>query len=149
MGNYEVPVPEHWLIFDHNYVAFTLINASPTVRRDGKLHMAAVVDIFPFRKRAIGAERLAFWLSLHRQWLEREGVKSVEERELNIGGASAHCIGGTELRDAVIRGKDLGVDTDIVSLDCQSTDGLEVLFVGEPSDVQPFYTLVSQIRKHE
>src|SRR6267378_2633133 len=64
MGNYEVPVPEHWLITDQNSVAFTLMNSAPNIPRDAKFHTTAVVTVFPFRQRPIGPEGLAFWTSL-------------------------------------------------------------------------------------
>jgi|SRR6266850_362520 len=149
MGNYEVPVPEHWLIADQNFVAFTLMNTSPTLPKDAQFHTTAVIDIFPFRTRAIGPEGLNFWLSLRRQWLEREGVKSLEEKQFNVNGAAIVCIGGSRLRDAIVRGKLPDFDTDIVSLECKSVDGLYILFVGEPSDLEPFYSFVSQIRRND
>lgn len=148
MGNYEVPVPAHWLILDQSSVAFTLMDTARTLpRRDGKFHTAAVIDIFPFRNRSIGADKLDFWLSLKRQWLEREGVKSIEEKRLTFGDDAVSCIGGSELR-AIMRDKPNFPDTDIVSLECKSADDLSIMFVGEPSDLQNFYTFVSEIRKH-
>ena len=149
MGNYEVPVPEHWLIADQNFVAFTLMNSAPTVPRDSKFHATAVVTVFPFRNRAIGTEGLAFWLSLQRQWLARDSVESVEEKTLKFGDESITCIGGRQL-NAILRGNLNQLETDIVSLNCMSERGLNILFVGEPSDLHFFYTFVSQIRgKHE
>lgn len=147
MGNYEVPVPENWLLTDHTYPAFTLVNAAPTYARDSKFHTMSVATIFPSPNRPVGTEGLNFWLSMKRQWLEREGVKSPEEKKLSANEAAIVCIGGSELKDAIVRDRLHGFDTDIVSLDCQSTDGLNVLFVGEPSDLQPFYSIVSQIRR--
>ena len=86
MGNYDVPVPEHWLILSRSSVAFTLMDTAKTSpRQDSKFHTAAVVDIFPFRNRSIGTDKLDFWLSLKRQWLERDGVKSIEEKKLSFG----------------------------------------------------------------
>src|SRR5580692_1064658 len=38
MGNYEVPVPEHWLITDQDFVAFTLMNSAPNILRDENSH---------------------------------------------------------------------------------------------------------------
>jgi hypothetical protein len=147
MGDYEVPVPEHWLITDQNYVAFNLINTASTLPRDAKFHTTTVITIFPFRNRPIGNEGLNFWLSLKRQWLEREGVKSQEEKKLNVSDAAVVCIGGSELRGAIVGNKLPGFDTDIISLECRSTDGLSILFVGAPSEIQPFYSFVSQIHK--
>lgn len=146
MGNYEVPVPEHWLIIDQNLVAFTLMNFAPNEPRDAKVETTAVVTVFPFRQRAIGHEGLAFWLSLQRQWLAREEVESVEEKTLRLGEESITCIGGRQL-NAILRGNPNHLETNIVSLNCMSERGLNILFVGEPSDLQFFYTFVSQIRR--
>jgi hypothetical protein len=146
MGNYEVPVPEHWLITDQSFVAFTLMNSAPNVPRDAKFHTTAVVTVFPFRQRAIGPEGLTFWLSLQRKWLARDEVESVEEKTLKFGDESITCIGGRQL-NAILRGNPNHLETDIISLNCMSEGGLNILFVGEPSDLQSFYTIVSQIRR--
>jgi hypothetical protein len=147
MGNYEVPVPGHWLITNQADGDFTLMNTAPTLPKDAKFHTTTVITIFPLRIRAIGNDGLNSWLSLKRQWLEREGVKSLEERKLNLSDAAIVCIGGSELKDAILRDKLRAFDTDIISLECRSTDDLSILFVGEPSDLQPFYAFVSQIRR--
>jgi len=146
MGNYEVPVPEHWLITDQNSVTFTLMNSARNVPRDAKFHTTAVVTVFPFRQRAIGPEGLAFWLSLQRQGLARDEVESVEEKTLKFGDESITCIGGRQL-NAILRKSPNHLETDIISLDCMSERGLRILMVGEPSDLQSFYTFVSQIRR--
>jgi hypothetical protein len=147
MGNYEVPVPEHWLITDRNFVAFSLMNTASTFPRDAKFHTADEIVVFPFGNRAIGNEGLDVWLSLRRQWFERERVKSVVEKKLTIGDAEAFCFGGSDLKDLIVGHGHPEFDTDVISLECRSTDDLSILFVGEPSDVQPFYTFVSQIRR--
>jgi hypothetical protein len=149
MGDYEVPVPEHWLIIDQNSVAITLFNTAPSLQRDGKFHTTAVVTVFPFRNHSIGPTGLASWRTRQHRWLEKEGVKSVEERSISFDGEESTCIGGSEFQDIVFRGRKDLPKTDIVSLDCMSADSLEISFVGEPSDLQPFYALVSQIRKYE
>jgi hypothetical protein len=146
MGNYEVPVPEHWFIFDQDDVAFTMMNTTPNFPRDHKFHTTAVITVFPFRKRAIGPNGLAFFLSHERQWLARDEVESVEEKTLKFGDESITCIGGHQL-NAILRGNSSHFETDVISLDCMSESGLNILFVGEPSDLQFFYTFVSQIRK--
>ena len=148
MGNYEVPVPAHWLIFDQSSVAFTLVNTDPTVpRRDGRFHTTALVTLFPFRHSSFGASQIEFWLSLQRQRLEREGVKSAAEKRLSFDDEAVICIGGSEL-SAMMRDEKAFPNTSVISLSCMSDQGLEILFVGEPSDLQPFYTFVSQIRRH-
>jgi hypothetical protein len=146
MGNYEVPVPEHWLIMDRSFEGFTLMNIAPNVSRDAKFHTTAVVTVFSFRQPAVGPEGLAFWLSLERQWLARDEVESVEEKTLKFGNESITCIGGRQL-NAILRGNSNHLETDIISLNCMSERGLKILFVGEPSDLQSFYAFVSQIRR--
>ena len=146
MGNYEVPVPEHWLITDQDFVAFTLMNSAPNIPRDTKIHMTAVITVFPFRERGIGPDGVAFWLSQQRQWLARDEVESVEEKTLVFGNESMTCIGGRQL-SAIARSSPNHLETDVISLNCMSERGLQILFAGEPSDVQSFYTFVSLIRR--
>jgi len=146
VGNYEVPVPEHWLITDQDFVAFTLMNSAPNIPRDTKIQMTAVITVFPFRERGIGPDGVAFWLSQQRQRLVRDEVESVEEKTLVFGNESMTCIGGRQL-SAIARSSPNHIETDIVSLDCMSERGLNIIFVGEPSDVQSFYTFASQIRR--
>jgi hypothetical protein len=146
MGNYEVPVPEHWLITEQDFVAFTLMNSTSNVPRDAKFHMRTVVRVFPFGQSGIGPDGVALWLSQQRQWLARDEVESVEEKTLKFGDESITCIGG-RLLSAILRGKPNLPKTDIVSLNCMSERGLNILFEGEPSDLQSFYSFVSQIRR--
>jgi len=148
MGNYEVPVLEHWLITEQDDVAVTLVNSTSNVPRDAKFHMRAVVTVsaIPFRQGGIGPGGVALWLSQQRQWLARDEVESVEETTLKFGDESITCIGG-RLLSAILRAKPNVPKTDIISLDCLSERGLSILFEGEPSDLQPFYTFVSQIRR--
>jgi len=148
-GNYEFPVPEHWLIIEKDFVGFTMLNTAPNLARDHKFHTTSVVTFFPFRNRPIGPAGLATWRALQHQRLEKEGVKSVEEKKVTFSGEELTCIGGNELQMIFsrIRNRPPGMDdANILSLDCLSTSNLEVMFVGEPSDLQPFYVLVSQIR---
>jgi len=146
LGNYEVPVPQHWFIYDQDYTAVTMMNAAPSLPRDNKFHTTASITVFPFRQRSIGPNGLAFWLSFERQRLAREGVESVQEETLKFADESITCIGGREL-NAILRDNPNHLETDIVSRNCMSERGLNILFVGEPSDLPPFNALVSQIRR--
>ena len=146
MGNYEVPVPEHWLITDQDFAAFTLMNSARSLPKDTKLHITAVITVFPFRQRDIGPDGVAIWHSYQRQWLARDEVQSVEEKTLKFGDESITCIGGRQL-SAILRSSTNHFETDIVSIDCMSERGLNILFEGEPSDLQSFYAFVSQIRR--
>jgi len=86
-------------------------------------------------------------LVLQRRRLERAGVKAAAEKRLNFDDEAVVCIGGSEL-SAIMRHEKGFPDASSISLSCLSDQGLEILFVGEPSDLQPFYTFVSQIRRH-
>jgi len=146
VGNYEVPVSEHWLIFDRYNGTLTLMNTAFRLPRDGKFHAPATITVSPLHG-AFGMDRLNFWLSLRRQWFEQEQIKSLEEKQLSIGDAATICIGGSELRDVIVGHGHREFDSDLISLECRSTDNLDILFVGEPSDVQSFYSFVAQIRR--
>jgi hypothetical protein len=145
-GNYEVPVFERWFIYDQNSIALTIMNAAPNLPRDNRFHTTASITVFPFRQQAIGPNRMAFWLSLERQRLAREGVESVQEETLKFADESITCIGGREL-NAIFRGNPNHLETDVVFRNCMSEHGLNILFVGEPSDLPSFNAFVSQIRR--
>jgi len=148
VGNYGVPVPEHWLILIQNSTVFTLVNTNPTLpRRDGKFRTTALITLYPFRRGPVGASQMESGLVLQRRRLERAGVKAAAEKRLNFDDEAVVCIGGSEL-SAIMRHEKGFPDASSISLSCLSDQGLEILFVGEPSDLQPFYTFVSQIRRH-
>jgi len=152
IGSYETPVPDHWVILSRTATFFTMVNTMPIqVPRDGKFHTAAVltVDVGLSETRAPalhGANWIDSWVSLEHQRLAKQKVEPVVETTLNLNGESITCLGGKELNSIVRDGHNLP-ETDIVSIHCMSDRGLELLFVGEPSDVQSFYAAVSQIRR--
>lgn len=136
--------PEHWLILSSDSVAFTLLSTSPArPPRDGKLHTAAVVTVFPFRNWPTYAKGVDSWLSLDRQRLAREDVKAVEEKTVKFGNGFVICVAGRELSAILCNASNVSAaGTDIVSRDYMSERGLEVMFVGEPSDLELFYTFL-------
>ncbi len=149
MGDFDVPVPEHWLVYLQNSLDTVLMNTAPTWHRDGKFHTAAVISVSTSPMGPHVSNGMDLWLQVKRQRIEHEGVKSVEEKRVDFEADSAVCIGGTEMRDVILRGATKAPPTDIVSLECKSQSGLNILFVGEPSDLQPFYTWLSEIRRHK
>jgi hypothetical protein len=146
IGNYVVPVPEHWIVLNENSEALTLVNISPNqFQRDGRLHTAAVIDVFPFRDGLIDADKMDFWVSLQKQRLASREVKPIEEKTLKFGDESITCVGGLELNALDKRPNHPQMEA--VSLNCMSERGLNFLFVGESTDVQPSYNFLSQIRR--
>jgi hypothetical protein len=147
MGNYDVPVPEHWYL-DQDPTTFTLMDTAPRPSgRDGKLHSIAIVSVHPFRGRPTGASGMEYWLSLERRRVDREGVKSALEKKLKLDDEDMICIGGDEL-NAIMRDQKGFPGTNLVSLNCMSSQGVKIVFLGEPADLPSFYTWVSQIRRH-
>lgn len=82
----------------------------------------------------------------------RDKVEAVEEKTLKFGDESITGIGGRQLSAMLrsmpnrLQSKPL-LQTDIISLNCVSERGLHISFEREPSDLQSFYTLVSEIRR--
>ena len=126
-----------------------MFNIDPVpLPHDGKFHTysSIMVDL-PLLKRRIASNELENWLSFRRQNLERNGYRAVE-KTLDIADEKITCIGGNEL-GLMMRDENKFPASDIVSLQCRSDKDLRIMFVGEPSDVSDFYTLVSGIRKVE
>ena len=151
IGGYEIPVPGHWLVLTENSANLTLANISPARhQRDGKFHTATIINVdaylHQFGEHSVRAGWKESWVSHEQQRLASEKVESVEEKTLKFADEPATCVGGKEMT-AMLRDKPNLPQMDIVSLNCMSEGGLNIRFIGEPSDVQPFYTLVSQIRR--
>jgi hypothetical protein len=151
IGGYEIPVPGHWLVLAENSTYLTLTNLSPVrPQHDGKFHTTTVISVGVslqrFGEHTARAGWKEFWVTHELQRLAREKVESFEEKTLKFGDEPVICVGSKELT-AILRDKPNLPQMDIISLNCMSEGGLNIMFVGEPSDVQPFYTFVSQIRR--
>ena len=152
IGSYEVPVPGNWLVLAEDSTSLTLLNTSPVRhQRDGKFHTTTVIDVDVylsrrFKDHSANAGWKESWVARQQQRLASQKVESVEEKTLKVANEPITCIGGKEL-SAMLRDKPSLPQMDIISLDCMSESGLNIRFVGEPYDVQSFYTFVSQIRR--
>jgi hypothetical protein len=150
IGNYEIPVPNRWLVFVEESTSLTLIKTSPVhYQRDGKFHMTTLIDVDAYLSQfqhSAKAVRKESWVAHEQRQLANDKVESVEEKTLKFADEPITCIGGKEL-SAIFRDKPSLAQTEIISLNCMSESGLIVRFMGEPSDVQSFYTFVSQIRR--
>src|ERR1051325_2049257 len=82
LGDYEIPVPKHWLVNTLDSTAFMLVNTSQQPRpRDGKLHMPTIIDVDLYSSRSRKSPNwMDSWLSLEQQRLSRQKVESVEEK---------------------------------------------------------------------
>jgi len=151
IDGYEIPVPAHWLVLTQEHEYLTMVNTSPNPPSDdSRIYTAPVVtvDVGLFsRARASGnTDWMSTWASLQRKRLADNKVESVVDKTFNFVDESVSCIGGNEL-DALSRDRPDLPRTRAVSLDCVSARGLDVMFVGEPSDVESFYVLLSQIHR--
>jgi hypothetical protein len=149
IGSYEIPVPDHWVILDRDSKSFTMANTSPTPPRgDDKFHTTAVVtvhvDLSMVRRNLKNPGWMDNWLSFERRQLADQKVEAATEKTLKLREESITCIGGKELQAALKDTADVP-QIEAMSLSCRSDRGLSVMFVGEPADVEAFYTLLSQI----
>jgi hypothetical protein len=149
IDGYKIPVPVHWLVLTQKYDYLTMANTSPNLPRDGhKIYTAPVItaNVGWLSARASGDTGwMSTWASRQRKRLADNRVESVVDKTLNFANESVRCIGGNEL-DTLLRDRPNLPRTGVVSLDCVSDRGLQVMFVGEPSDVESFYVVLSQIR---
>lgn len=151
IGDYEIPVPAHWLVLTQDNEHLTMVNTSPNqVRGDNRIHIAPVVTVdarlFSRARVSGGTDWMSVWAALERKRLADNKVESVVDKTLNFPSESVSCLGGNE-RDALLRDRPDLPRTQAVSLHCATAHGLDVMFVGDPSGVEFFYLLLSQIRR--
>jgi hypothetical protein len=138
VGNYEMPVPDQWLVSNEDSKSALLTNTAAPPRWKGFQSNATILA----SSLSAPPRDLNFWVSREQQRLEQNGVRVVEQRTLGIANESLYCLGGSELRDAIhIPG---GA---VISLQCRSTGTLSLIFTGREADVTSFYALVGRIRK--
>ena len=146
---YEVPVPAHWLI---NWQYSDRVDMTNTAHkpfpRDGKLHMSASIHfgILSSPLFHVDAAAIDRWLASQRQFMDREGVAVRVEKQLSIDDQLLRCIGG-EFWPVILREEPRLPDSNMLSVQCRSKEGIDIRFDGEPTDLQDFYTLVSNIHK--
>jgi hypothetical protein len=141
VGEYEVPVPDHWLVEGSEDP--TILNLVDTrVRKTGDpLSNVSIltISLAPSPPRDIDA-----WASLTRQSIEHRGVASVEEKTFRTGDETVVCLGGQELREILH-----APSVTAVSLECSSTGRLELGFSGPRVGLQEFYSIASGIHKRK
>lgn len=148
IGGYEIPVPAHWLVLSQTYKRLTMVNISRSRPKDGsKSYTAPLITVnVGLLSLARDAAWMSKWASLQRKRLANDKVESVMSKTLNLANETVSCIGGNEL-DALLHDRPDLPRTQVVSLDCMSDHGLDVMFVGQPPDVESFYILLSQMRR--
>jgi hypothetical protein len=142
LGNYDVPVPKSWAVTHQSEQSVDLIGT--TGQTYGKqLPRVSIVTVNLVSRPPMSASELEGGRLKMRQFLESKGVKDIEEHSWNIDGEGAFCIGGAEYSDV-----QHSPSTEKIGLDCSSTGSIYLRFLGWRADLQDFYSIVSQIRKH-
>jgi hypothetical protein len=133
-GNYIIPIPADWFVND-SPPGIELIDAG----------FASRPHFFPGTSSTIvllnpGPKKIDLnsWQFYRRQELVRSGMQNIEERTIGQGDGTAVCVGG-DLFQEVMHIPLAG----LVSVDCQSTGGLHLLFSGYVTDLPSFYALVA------
>jgi hypothetical protein len=140
VGDYIVPVPDHWLIIGADVDGRDLMIMDTLVKRQAERPLTANMITVTSLTRPI--RNLDFWESLQRQQLERGGQKEIEQRTLWAADEKVVCLGGYLLRDVLhVSG------TTLLSLHCQSAGQLSLRFQGYRSGLEDFYAIASQIHK--
>ena len=127
---YQVPVPAAWLVTDSDDPDWVdLVDVSGKRR--------GVITLMSHRTTIGDVSR---WKSVKEEWLAREGVRDLEERDVSFANGILSCVGGSELRDAE------RLPTNLVSLECETPGTLGLMFVGPRSGIPEFYAIASKIQ---
>ncbi len=137
LRDYQVLVPDGWLVRDQTERGVTMTLTRGIRSSDPFWDINSISVSSP----SAGNTHLIEWKSYQQQHLQNQGVTDVEERTLQAGDDMIVCVGGTELRDV------LHVPSGAISVQCISSGKLDALFVGQKTELEQFYTVVSQIRK--
>lgn len=130
VGNYDVPVPQGWL---PKYV-----DSGDIVLYDAQNF--ASISILP----GIPAKDLTFWEGERRQKLEGDNIGHILQHTIYLRDQTVSCIGGAEFSRL------LNISApDVISLDCQSTGPLHLMFLGQDSELETFYRIASQIKQRK
>jgi hypothetical protein len=141
VGNYEVPVPDHWLGKVEPSGLTFLTDTLPKRDSDALSQINVItIDSLPTPTRDLNS-----WKSYKDQWLKENGINVREERSLSFGNETVICVGGHELHEVL----QVPNAANVVSLDCMSSDRLHLTFVGQRPDLEVFYSMIPRIRKQK
>jgi hypothetical protein len=151
VDGYEIPVPARWLILIQEHEYITMVNTAPNPPAgDSKIYAAPVVTVtVGLFSHARVSDWTSTWESVQRKRSLDNKVPAVVDKTLNFADESFRCFGGNELDTLLLADRPDLPRTGVVSLDCLSTRGLDARFVGEPSEVESFYRLLSQVRRRK
>jgi hypothetical protein len=142
IGDYIVPVPDHWLIVEKGPDDRDLTMVDTLVEKQAEHRLTANVITVIFLSQPV--QNLDGWESIKRQQLEHSGLSTIEERTLWADDRRVICIGGYELREVL----HVPAPT-LLSLECSLGGQLSLIFAGYRSGLEDFYAIASQIRKRK
>ena len=138
VGNYVVPVPPTWLV-ERGDASVSLTNTSRQRQVEPGFYTNAGILLMLVPRPG----DLDFWKSTEMERLKQQHIEPIEQKVFRSGSDVFVCLGGNELRT-------LGIATSkVISMSCKSSGRLEIIFTGPQSDLEAFYTIVSQIRRHD
>lgn len=139
VGNYNVPVPDNWLVLSQGQSDLTLTYVSRKQSLPSAFPVAPMITISSL---PVAVANLDFWKSRQQGLLETDKVRQVEQRTLMVGDEKVICIGGSVARDVF-----QVPQSDLISLECRSSGTLDVMFSGSQSEVQRFYDILGEIHR--
>jgi hypothetical protein len=139
LGNFNIPVPDRWLVKVIDDPR-SIILVDTRIRRS--TDPVPAVNVIDVNIESQPTPDVDFWAASRRGWLEHHGLESVEARTLQAQAGKIACVGGYELREIV-----RVPTTSAYSVECRSTMGLNLGFVGNQGDIDEFYSIASNIQK--
>lgn len=141
VGNYKVPVPNHWLVkVEPSGLSFLTDTRSRRNARAFSGMNVITIDSLPTPTRDLDS-----WKSYKKHWLKNNGISNPEERSLSFEDEAVACVGGHEFHDVM----QLPDAADVVTVDCRSSGRLHLLFVGQQPDLELFYSIIPKIHKEK
>jgi hypothetical protein len=138
LRNWEFSLPRDWYVEDEplNSIDFRDAGFTSPGRPLGGF---TSIDVWYSHEESIN---LDYVRTAERQRFAKSGVTDIEENTLHFGNETVVCVGGDFLQTIVHVPL-----PNWVSLDCSTSDGLHLMFIGFRADLPSFYEFVPQIRK--
>lgn len=136
LQEYDIPVPMRWIAHSNG--------GNISLFEYGTYHTRAeFASLVIVRSKSGASKDMSLLSTLHEQWLTSQGAQIFYRRTIDFDGEKADCI----VSNYSIHRLQVPSDT-VVSVNCESTTALSFGFDGDKKDVDTFFSIVSQIRKH-
>jgi hypothetical protein len=105
----------------------------------GQLHPSIVF----FKTFALKGDAKDMVSSFHEEYLTSINAQVFDRRTVDLDGEQIEC----EASNQLVSQNPVPNDA-IITISCRSTNGLEIISSGDQQNIENFYSVVSQIRKH-